>query len=929
MSERLTLDDFPAFFRDIHDYEPFPWQIRLTEQVLHTGLWPQLIDLPTGAGKTAVLDTAVFTLAARPDISPRRVVFVIDRRIVVDQVYKRAERIRDCIKQGKTDTLRRVGDNLRMLSDSGEPLGVAALRGGVPIDNEWAHCPAQPWVVVSTVDQFGSRLLFRGYGVSQGMRPVHAGLAGNDCLVILDEVHLSVPFGETLAHVAKLESGGLPRRFAVVEMSATPGTEGGGRFELDSADLECEELRRRVEARKEAKRLDLVQNRDAIPKAVLRMVKAIGKDGGDIRSVGVVVNRVQTAREVHRVIQEAGYDTHLLTGRMRPLDRVEALERVAPVVDPDREGRLDGVAVVVATQAIEVGADFSFDTIITECAAVDSLRQRFGRLDRRGAYFAQTGNAAQACIIGTKTDLASKKPDPIYGDSAKATWEELKRRDKEGPVDVGPLALRDFPDEATAAGDQAPLLLKTYMDAWVQTKPEPIVQPAVDWFLHGMEQGRVPDVSIVWRWDRSGEALTLVPPRQAEFLQIPIDAARSWLSEGDKIEVADVALLHRSGDDSGGAATLGEDWVRWQGFDKSPEVISVEKISPGDVLIVDPKRSGLNAGTWDPSSKEPVEDLGDAAQIAYHRKATLRLDKRLPLIDSPPKPSDEDEAETPASERIEEWLNQWRGDQDQKPDWFNQTVRRLEKGFQHAAVGTDEEGSDDGYYILTQRDSQTKKPVVDMGTIDGSDEAASMTGTGVTLNRHLDGVGERAKVIAERLGLSAELAEDLRLAGRLHDLGKVDRRFQEQLVAGDPVELTIREDEPLAKSLPGARGTRGYYPRGMRHEVASVAMVQSNPDVLHSANDRDLVLHLVGTHHGHGRPLPPIIEDSEPQTLSYELDGHSMEANSDLAESTLALDMADRFWCLLERYGYYGLAWLETILRLADHRQSEEEAAQL
>ena len=97
---------------------------------------------------------------------------------------------------------------------------------------------------------------------------------------------------------------------------------------------------------------------------------------------------------------------------------------------------------------------------------------------------------------------------------------------------------------------------------------------------------------------------------------------------------------------------------------------------------------------------------------------------------------------------------------------------------------------------------------------------------------------------------------------------------------------------------------------------------------MNRATDKDLVLHLIGTHHGWGRPLPPIIQDAEPETLSYSFEEHPLLVSSDLSEGPLALDMADRFWRLVDRYGYYGLAWLETILRLADHRQSEKEATQ-
>ena len=919
----LTEGDFIGFFRGVHGLDPYPWQVRLARQVMDAGSWPDSVELPTGSGKTALLDLAVFALAARPDVMSRRVVLVINRRTVVDQAYEHVAKIQAALAESDDASVQRVASHLsRACGDS--PINGVRLRGGVHYSRSWADRPDTAWVTVSTVDQFGSRLLFRAYGVGPKMRPVQAGLAGSDCLVLLDEAHLEQPFAETLRQVREAQPTveGLPCRYQVIQMSATPAVRSARCFRLDEDDLTCPELARRIKARKVAhlRSVDWGKPHETIPPAVLKIIEELD-DSETV--VGIVVNRVRTAREVHGLLTAAGYPAHLLTGRMRPLDRDAAVRAVQAAVDPSRESGSGDLTFIVATQCIEVGADYSFDAVITEVAPIDSLRQRFGRLDRRGEMASSRDRAARAWIVGpvAPKTAAGFNEDPVYGGAVAATWAHLLQSTNNGtlPFDASPLAKPEFPGSALAPRLEAPLLLPHHMDAWAQTNPEPAQHPPIDRFLHGMladaDSRRPPDVSIVWRYDRSPTALRAVPLRGAEMLQVPWRAAIAWLRGDQELEVSDLdgGVAAMGGRRARHSADAGDGCVRWRGHDNPPDRVLPEEVRPGDVLIVDPTLGGLSDGTWNPSSDLVVTDLGDAAQHAYQRRFTLRLDPRLyPWLPRAPRPTDDSDASD--LERIEEWIAAVAAAVDQ-PAWMADTVAELQAHGQRVRrVGA----GPTAYFIVSVGVH------AEAATMDGSDESQSVTGTGVSLRDHLGGVGARVRKYAERLGLGPALCSDLELAARLHDIGKSDPRFQLQMVGGDVVALECLE-KPLAKSLPGARTSPQGWP-AVYHEMLSVLMVRNN-GCLSDAYDEDLVLHLIANHHGRARSLPLLRHDDEPRQVGYSDGDRDYAAHTSEAGPELAHEMAERFWRLTRRYGHHGLAWLETILRQADQQQSVFERA--
>jgi CRISPR-associated endonuclease/helicase Cas3 len=959
----LSVRLFPTFFRAIHGCDPFPWQQRLVEQIHETGRWPDALDLPTGTGKTAALDAAVFHLALdanKPERrAPIRILYVVDRRTIVDQAYERAKRIQAALDRPTDPVLVAVKERLSGLSQEGTPLAVAVLRGGIARDDSWVRAPDQPLIAVSTVDQVGSRLLFRGYGVSDSMKPVHAGLLANDALLLLDEVHLSEPFVETLdqlaGHYMDWAEVPFPRRWQWVPMSATPRSSRKSSLKLDEDDKRHPVLKRRLAASRPARLRELAARGEgevaqrAFAGALCEEVLGMARPG---RAVAVVVNRVATARAVFTALRERigeRADLWLLTGRMRPIEREDLEQRLRARVCAGRKRCADErPAVVVATQCIEAGADLDFDGLVTECASLDALRQRFGRLNRLGEI-----EDAEGVILVRKDTL--KADDPIYGAALAKTWAYLAKLEK---VDLGLERFRMPPRKDVAEllppVGHAPVLLPAHLDALVQTAPVPATDPDVALWLHGPDRGQ-PEVQIVWRADLS-EAMLLTPaeepwliervescpPSAPEALAVPLAAARRWLAQaGEMPTLADV-----EGMPVGDANHLPRSVRRalaWRGNDSL--VVEARDIRPGDTIVVPSEYGGIADGNWAPESLEFVVDLGDQAFAIRRGKALLRLHPAVlaaytPCTGegtpstwaSPPlPPAEEDTGSDEAA--LHGWLDLVIAEAS-APNWLRGAASALSREMQtkrRPRALRMRSGADQGqYFVLVGR-----MPLRGSGIADGfttEDDTASFTGAEVTLRRHLRGVAELARKFARASGLPDRLAADLELAARWHDVGKADRRFQAMLHGGSAYAADVAP-EPLAKSrVPApdraardAARERAGYPKYTRHELMSLALIASSDALSKQAHDWDLVQYLVAAHHGHCRPFAPFDEDAAPVEVVLAEGPLELRSSSAHMLESFGSGVSDRFWMLVRRYGWFGLAWLEALVRLADHRRSEQE----
>jgi CRISPR-associated endonuclease/helicase Cas3 len=180
-----------------------------------------------------------------------------------------------------------------------------------------------------------------------------------------------------------------------------------------------------------------------------------------------------------------------------------------------------------------------------------------------------------------------------------------------------------------------------------------------------------------------------------------------------------------------------------------------------------------------------------------------------------------------------------------------------------------------------------------------------------SLDDHVGAVEAEAKRIADYLKLPEgnPFRETLIFAAKWHDEGKRSACWQ-RFIGG-----------PEPDGAPRGKSDKYCDPKklaGYRHEFGSLLRVlhpdanekREKPRLPADENVRELALHLIAVHHGHGRPHfdTPIDRDfHKPAEID---DIHT--------------DSIRRFAKLQRKYGWWRLAWLENLLRCADQIASEQ-----
>lgn len=537
--------DYAAFFRTATGFEPYPYQRRLASRPA------ELMHVPTGMGKTEAVLLAWLWRRRQEEGEPRRLVWCLPMRTLVEQTRDRMEGCFERLQAGG------VIDRAP---------GVHVLMGGEGA-GDWADRPEEEQVLLGTQDMLLSRALNRGYAASRYRWPREFGLLHSDVLWVFDEVQL---MGAALPTTTQLEAfrqawGHLgPARS--LWMSATlrpewlssvdfaPHVSDLRRLELDDEDRAA--VRHRLEAPKDLARVEPVapSKKAQIKEYAQAAASMLLEEHAPGTFSLCVVNTVGRAQAVHAALARAQPSTAellLLHSRYRPADRRAVVRQLLD--DVPEAGRI-----AVCTQVVEAGVDLSARLLVTELAPWSSLVQRFGRCNRDGMV-------EDARILWCDVEEGAEAPyEPA--DMA-AARERLSATTSAAPIDLSPVD-----------GERRPsiVLRRRDLEDLFDTDPD-LCGADVDISRYVRETDQR-DVRVFWRELPPEGPETTWRPGPEELCPVPIGELRAFLEK--QAELRRRAFLFDAIDG------------RWQGLDRE----ALGRLVPGRVVLLDAELGGYDPG---------------------------------------------------------------------------------------------------------------------------------------------------------------------------------------------------------------------------------------------------------------------------------------------------------------------------------------------
>lgn len=917
----MSVDSFATRFRELTGNDPLSWQTRIYHEHFAKGDLSQLsvIDLPTGLGKTMVMAIWLIARAQFAQNIPTRLIYIVDRRTVVDQATDVAEDFAYLLSSDPSELLSHVAERKpelierkkvyaesfsRLREQLGGDLIVSTLRGQLADNRQWSRDPSKPAIVIGTVDLIGSALLFSGYRSSFKRRPLEAGLLGQDSLLLLDEAHLSKPFVKLVTSIFSFQANqGLPLK--VIRMSATSGeTERDIRFTLQfdrqgsltGDDAQDKTIADRWNAKKTLTITTIGEKDKLNDKLALAAIRVAMDESTIGKRIVVFVRRPDDARAIAEAIRNHGAtkskpgryfeSVRILTGTMRGLERDELIKK--PVfrdrwlngeLEPSDETNQFPVF-LISTSAGEVGFDLNADHMVCDAAPIDSMIQRLGRVNRRGK-----GDATiQLFVVPPKKekDGRAKKLEGL--EHSVANTNELLT----GVTDVSPkniAALKssnEWKEKFATASSPEPTMVELtdiLLDAWSMTSivaPMP-GRPDVAPWIRGIAD-ELPQTTIAWRAELN------LPG----FDQLDTEDIQEWF---DTHRV----LTHETLSDRTDrvATTLLDRWNRLQ---QSIAPNEIDVIRNATVVI---DRAGIRTMSVaafmdlirDRNGKPVTDAIRNADLILPASFGGIERGNGLLDAAAPEVPSEL--GKVPASPDVADERGRCR-----------QLITKSEDGDPVIVpVGTGTKPPSAAKLVLNLESDYDKR--VQLISFVPKQEKLEFGSNQQTLREHVDLVRKHMDDMLKRLHHTDAIKLAAELAADFHDHGKNRERWQRLLVFP---KAYVKPDEPMGKS----GGEMKRDPRGYRHEFGSLREFTNafeKSELLDSSGKPitqevfDLAMHLIAAHHGRGRPHFP-------------KGGFDPDAE-DRSES-IHTDSIRRFARLQRKFGWWRLAWLENLLRCAD-----------